>query len=203
MSGTSFEVRPEKLDDAENGVNTFDLVLIRKHILGLELLDSPYKMIAADVNNNGSITALDMVKIRQLILNFTTEFSAVDPWRFVTNDFVFSNPVDLNNFDESIEFFQISQERNDIDFVAVKMGDVNSSATLFTSNTPVETRIDEYVYLLLENKKLTLGEQVEIPFFAKDFKAISGYQMSLGFDDSALKFVEAKINEKSDFPKEF
>ena len=174
MSGTSFEVRPEKLDDAENGVNTFDLVLIRKHILGLELLDSPYKMIAADVNNNGSITALDMVKIRQLILNFTTEFSAVDPWRFVTNDFVFSNPVDLNNFDESIEFFQISQERNDIDFVAVKMGDVNSSATLFTSNTPVETRIDEYVYLLLENKKLTLGEQVEIPFFAKDFKAISG-----------------------------
>lgn len=203
MSGTSFEIRPEKFDGVKNGVNVFDMVEIQRHILGLELFDSPYKLIASDVNNSGSITVLDIVRIRLVILNINTEFGGTDSWRFVPNDFVFPNPVDLNNFEESIDVFQISTDRSDADFVAIKMGDVNSSATLFTTNIPVETRTNNYVYLLLENKKLTIGEQVEIPFFAKDFKAISGYQMTLDFDDSALGFVEAKSNGKSNFPKEF
>lgn len=203
MSGTSFEIRPEKLDNVENGVNTFDLVAIQKHILGLEIFTSPYQMIAADVNNSGSITALDIVKIRLLILNFETEFSGTNSWRFVPNDFVFPNPVDLNNFEESVAIFQMSVDRNDLDFVAIKMGDVNSSATLFTTDTPVETRNNDYVHLLLENKNLTIGEQVKVPFFAKDYKGITGYQMTLDFDYSALEFVEAKSNEKSDFPKEY
>ncbi len=203
MSGTSFEIRPEKLDNVKNGVNVFDMVDIQEHILGLELFDSPYQMIAADVNNSGTITVLDIVKIRLVILNINTEFGGTESWRFVPNDFVFPNPVDLNNFEESISFSQISSDRNDADFVAIKMGDVNSTATLFTTNTPVETRTNEYVYLLLENQKMKKGEQVEIPFFAKDFKTIAGYQMTLDFDDSALEFVEAKSNEKSNFPKEY
>jgi len=203
MSGTTFEIRPEKLDDVDNGVNTIDMVLIRKHILGLEIFDSPYKMIAADVNKNGSVTTFDLVKIRLLILNYETEFAGNTSWRFVPNDFVFPTPLDLNNFAESIDVFQVSTDRNDLDFVGIKVGDVNSSATLFTTNTPVETRTNDYVYFLLENKKLIVGEQVEIPFFAKDFKKIAGYQMALDFDDSVLEFVEAKSNKKSDFPKEF
>ncbi|MFK7772538.1 MAG: cohesin domain-containing protein [Saprospiraceae bacterium] len=203
MSGLSFEIRPEKLDDVKNGVNIFDMSDIQKHILGLELFDSPYQYIAADVNNSGTITVLDILKIRFVILNIDTEFPGTDSWRFVPNDFVFSNPIDLNNFDESISITQISEDRNDAGFVGIKMGDVNSSATLFTSNTPVDTRSSKYVYLLLENKKLTVGEQVEIPFFAKDFKSIAGYQMALDFDDSALEFVEAKSNKKSNFPKEY
>ena len=53
----------------------FDLVLISKHILGNEAqFDSPYKYIAADINKSGSITAFDMVQLRQLILNITTEY---------------------------------------------------------------------------------------------------------------------------------
>jgi hypothetical protein len=39
-----------------------DLVLISKHILGLEPLNSPYKMIAADANKSNSITTFDIVE---------------------------------------------------------------------------------------------------------------------------------------------
>ncbi|MFK8005526.1 MAG: cohesin domain-containing protein [Saprospiraceae bacterium] len=203
MSGQSIGIRPEKLDEVKNGVNIFDMSNIQKHILGLELFDSPYQYIAADVNNSGTITVLDVLKIRLVNLNIDTEFSGTDSWRFVPNDFVFPNPIDLDNFDETISITQISEDRSDLDFVAIKMGDVNSSATLFTSDIPVDTRTNNYVYLLLENKKLTVDEQIEIPFFTKDFKSISGYQMTLDFDDSALEFVEAKSNGKSDFPKEY
>ena len=43
-----------------SAVTTFDLVLISRHILGLEALDSPYKMIAADVNMSGTISTSDV-----------------------------------------------------------------------------------------------------------------------------------------------
>jgi hypothetical protein len=58
----TFTIAPEKDDNPLNGVTTYDLVLISKHILGLEPLDSPYKMIAADANKSGSITTFDIVE---------------------------------------------------------------------------------------------------------------------------------------------
>lgn len=45
-----YTVAPERDDNHLNGVTTYDLVLISRHILGLEPLNTPYKMIAADVN---------------------------------------------------------------------------------------------------------------------------------------------------------
>ncbi|RMG80086.1 MAG: hypothetical protein D6714_15315, partial [Bacteroidetes bacterium] len=47
-----------------NGVTTFDLVVLRKHILVIEPFDSPYLWIAADVNNTGTVTTSDAVVIR-------------------------------------------------------------------------------------------------------------------------------------------
>ena len=45
-----YMIRPEKDDRPLNGVSTFDLVLISKHILGITEFENPYQMIAADVN---------------------------------------------------------------------------------------------------------------------------------------------------------
>ncbi|MEO1628655.1 MAG: peroxidase family protein, partial [Bacteroidota bacterium] len=38
----SYQLRPVKNDGISNGVSTYDLVLLSKHILGIELLDSPF-----------------------------------------------------------------------------------------------------------------------------------------------------------------
>lgn len=56
------------------GVTTMDIILIQKHILGIKSLDSPYKIIAADVNNSQSITASDIAEIRKLILGVIESF---------------------------------------------------------------------------------------------------------------------------------
>ena len=54
ISGTSVE-------NYLNGVSTLDLVMIQRHILGVESLDSPYKMIAADINADNRINGQDLV----------------------------------------------------------------------------------------------------------------------------------------------
>lgn len=48
--------------------------MIQKHILGIQTLTSPYKIIAADVNNSQAITAKDISDIRKVILGVTNEF---------------------------------------------------------------------------------------------------------------------------------
>ena len=129
--GQDYTVVPYKEDDPLNGVSTFDLILISKHILGLQPLDSPYKIIAADVDQSGHVSAIDIIWMRRLILLTETEFPAQNgSWRFV--DAAFQFPVPDNPF---ATYFPEVYNINDFidvemyaDFVAIKLGDVNGSA---------------------------------------------------------------------------
>jgi len=128
-AGNNYSVTPERNDNPLNGISTYDLVLISQHILGIAQLDSPYKMIAADVNNSGTITSYDMVELRKLILFINTEFPSNNSWRFVDGDFVFpdaTNPF-ASTFPEVTNYNNLSTSEL-AEFVAVKIGDVNGSA---------------------------------------------------------------------------
>jgi hypothetical protein len=123
-------ITPKNDDNPLNGVSTYDLVLISKHILGIQPLGSPYKMIAADANKNGSITTFDIVEIRKLILGINTTYLNNTSWRFVPKSYVFPNPN--NPFSATFPekwTYPGNPISNPIDFVAIKVGDVNGSAT--------------------------------------------------------------------------
>jgi hypothetical protein len=83
---------PYKDDNPLNGVTTYDLVLISRHILGIEPLGSPYKMIAADANRSGAVLTSDVVELRKLILGIYGNLPNNTSWRFVPRSFVFTNP---------------------------------------------------------------------------------------------------------------
>jgi len=70
------------------GVTTVDLSIIRRHILNITPLDSPYKLLAADVNGSDTVTTLDISLIRKMILGSIDTFPA-GTWRFVPADHVF------------------------------------------------------------------------------------------------------------------
>ena len=118
-------------DNPLNGVTTFDIVLISKHILAIQPLDSPYKRIAADVNRSGSITTLDLIQMRRLILNIYQEFPDNTSWRFIDQNYVFPQPDNpwVEFFPELININDLIGEELDAGFIGVKIGDVNGSAT--------------------------------------------------------------------------
>lgn len=128
--GFSGRLVPKRDGDDKNGVSTFDMVLIRKHVLNIEELDSPYKLIAADVNTSGSVSTFDIVLIRKIILGVSSEFTSTDSWRFIPRDYEF--PQEDNPFSEPFpEEIQLSGggHTTPVDFIAIKMGDVNNTAT--------------------------------------------------------------------------
>jgi hypothetical protein len=127
----SLVVTPSRDDNPLNGVSTFDVVLITRHILGTQLLNSPYRMIAADVNQSGTITILDLIQIRKLILGITNSFPNAPSWRFVPSGYQFPEPTNpwQETFPEVIILDDL-EENNVIsgNFIGIKMGDVNGSA---------------------------------------------------------------------------
>jgi hypothetical protein len=131
ISGLDYTFTP-KLDEAPlNGVSTFDMILISRHILGVQPLNSPYKRIAADTNGSGHITALDLIQLRRMILGIENGFDQVDSWRFVDAAYTFPDPANpwAEEFPEVIHLDNLSMAFNtDQDFIAIKIGDVNGDA---------------------------------------------------------------------------
>jgi len=180
-----------------NGVSTYDLVLISKHILQTQLLDSPYKMIAADVNMNGSITTLDMVELRKLILFIETEFPVESStWRFVESNFAFPNAANPWETVFPEETF-INGLTADViaDYVAVKKGDVNGSAlTGFAGDVEGRSFNGELIFNVAD-RELVAGNTYTVDFTSNDFNNIMGYQFSLAFDQNAVEVADVQSGE--------
>jgi len=188
----NYTVTPAKASNVLNGVTTFDLVLISKHILGNQELDSPYKIIAADANASNSITTFDLVLIRQLILNITDEFPTNTSWRFVDKDFVFPNPANpfATTFPETISFNSLSSNELSADFISVKVGDVNGSAIPNALlGTQDRNRANDLLFAV-KDQVLEAGAEYSVDFMAKDFKNILGYQFTLNFDQTLVELVD-------------
>jgi lysyl endopeptidase len=128
--GGNYTVTPVRDTNAINGVSTFDLSLTSKQILGIQPLDSPWKIIAADVNKSNSITNFDILESRRMILGVTTNYSASRSWRFYPAFISFSNPLNpfANSLPEIININNLSGPFPNINFKAVKIGDVNTNA---------------------------------------------------------------------------
>lgn len=129
-SGHDYTLSADKNENFLNGVTTYDLVLISKHILGTQAFDNPYKYIAADANRSNTITTFDLVAIRKLILQIDITFANNTSWRFIDKDFVFPNAQNpfQTVFPELLNYNNLSGDVIDANFIGIKIGDVNFSA---------------------------------------------------------------------------
>ncbi|MEM1120845.1 MAG: PKD domain-containing protein, partial [Bacteroidota bacterium] len=116
--GATFTINPSKSDELLAGVTTFDLVSILQHILTQNPLDSPYRIIAADIDNSGTVSSLDLVQLQRLILEKIDNFPNNQPWRFVPSNYTFANPRNplVENFPERITVNRLEVDTANIDF---------------------------------------------------------------------------------------
>jgi hypothetical protein len=188
--GGDFTVTPQLDKNHLNGVSTFDLVLIQKHILGVQALNSPYKMIAADVNNSKTISTLDLIALRKLILNIDTHFANNTSWRFVDAAYQFPNAS--NPWSAAFpEVVSINDMANNVtaNFVAVKIGDVNASASV-NSAAGAEIRTASNFKLKTQEQHLKSGNEYKVSFTSEDLKNIQGYQFALNLDQSKVELLD-------------
>ncbi len=181
-------LRAERFGNPLNGVSTFDLVAISRHILGVESLSSVYQAIAADVNNSKTVTTLDIVQTRKLILGIYDSFPGVPSWRLVRPVI---NPGDLSMLAAVKDTYQFvvpdlaaNTTLPGVSFIGIKTGDVNLSALAFTGST--EDR-GAAIVLQAADRWLEAGEEVSIPIQLGESATLHGWQLALQVDPTALQ----------------
>lgn len=188
--GSDYTITPSLNANPLNGVTTFDLLLMNAHILGTQVLDSPYKIIAADANRSGTVTVSDIVETRKLILHIVPAFQNNTSWRFVDASYNFPNPSNPFTaiFPEVCNINNLTPSTSNVNFVAVKIGDVNGSAATNALSLESEARNTPTVFVFnIAEKIFKPGETVTVDFDA-NLANMLGYQFSLQFDQSALRF---------------
>jgi len=182
-----YVVRADKPESVYEGVSTIDIVKISKHVLNVDLLDSPYKRLAADVNNSGTISTLDIVGVRKIVLRVTTAFQNQKVWEFVPADFqfdlanVWANPIPHS---ATVSRFDTDQT---VDFIAYKMGDVDNSFIIQANG--VDDRTNGIIELQANASTLKAGEISRIPISAQDFIELAGLQFTLSPTNSNVKIL--------------
>lgn len=162
--GYDYTLYADKADKAQNGVTTLDMLLISQHVLGKKRLSSPYQLLAADVNQSGTISTIDLIKIRRVILHLDTTFEGGKTWLFVDAKHRFKDP---NNpwaevIPSSLQFNDLDRSVQDAGFIGIKLGDVNGNVEVNTLQQPLASVFNTH----------TLGK---VALAATDFKMLSVY----------------------------
>ncbi len=191
LNNGHYQVRPSKNTDPLNGVSTADIVKIQRHILGLEPLVSPYKIIAADVNNDLKITSKDITELRRLILGVADRFTNNESWAFVDASYNFVNTdIDVlkENYPRVYDINPFNKDMNGVDFKGIKIGDITGNAAAgFLSSTSRSNPVTlEWV---VDEISFNTGDVVEIPVYAFEHMSLAGYQFTIQFDARSLEFA--------------
>jgi len=181
----TYTVTPSKMGAIDNGITTFDLVLMSKHILGVTPFTDTTQIIAADVNLSGSVTTFDIVQVRRVILGLTDSLNA-GSWRFLPHQIELASLNDLS----------------ELSFVGIKTGDVNHSANLSLFTTAEPRSIKRTLPLIVPDKKVKAGEIVLVPFKTATANTLTGFQYTLDFDATVLDLIDFSSTTLPNFSQE-
>jgi hypothetical protein len=185
-NGGDYTIYPELNKNPLNGVSTFDLLLIQKHVLNTKKIENPYELIAADVNKSGSISILDMLQLRKIILGVDKEFKGNKSWRFIDANFTFKKEASPYQFPEIVNINDLNGSA-EVHFYGIKIGDINGNAVANGSGLG-DTREQQDYVLQTENKVLMPGETYPLTIYADPSLQAEGMQFTLQYDPKKLQF---------------
>ncbi|MBK9108691.1 MAG: T9SS type A sorting domain-containing protein [Saprospiraceae bacterium] len=185
-----YNFRMVKNSQSRDGISTKDIVMIQRHILGIDRFKDTAQNIAADVNFNFQITASDITEIRRIILGIKETFSVARPWYFLRQDWrslaIPNRPI------SDIEFKGVNVLNfplTNVNVFALKMGDVDVSYSGLSN--PSVTRNGENSETYLETGQMT---SEGIPVYLRSDGTMAGFQFSLAFESTVpLEIVQSQI----------
>lgn len=196
-TGQDYTISAEREDSYINGVSTLDLVQIQRHILGLEIIDSPYKLIAADANNSSTLSASDLVTLRKLILGIDDKLDNLQSWVFVNEE----ASIDLQSpfsYTQSIEKIDLRANEMANNFVGIKIGDVNGNAITNFAQEETEVRSGVALQLQFQDRMIQSGEIYEVAIKSTNFNDVFAFQFTTELDGLELIDVQAQSLDFTD-----
>lgn len=191
-TGCHFKLAPSMNGaSAKVGINTLDALILAAHLDNMLSLASPYKLLAADVDKSGSLTANDVQQIINVLLGAQDNFPGLPTWQFAPATFAFPNPLQpwSASVPNATPTFCLSgaMPAPNADFIAYKTGDVNGSATANLHAPEVSDRQGEgQVIFYAKDVVFAPGQEVRVDINTPDLANFVGFQFTLDFDPAIL-----------------
>jgi hypothetical protein len=178
----SYTLTPDKNNEKNrvNGVSTLDLSLIQAHILQSQPLNAAYKVIAADADNSSSVSTVDILFLRRLILGTDTSLPGNRTWAFGDADQTFANASNPFPFSSTKTLSNLTGDVTHR-FRAIKVGDVNYDRNPMLDQAPSgDTLRLYYEWTEAEDGQLTLRLRT------RSVNGLMGFQGTLKWDAQQL-----------------
>lgn len=207
--GSTNIIKPSNYFDKipANGISTLDLLLLQAHILDKISLNSPYKIVAGDVNSDNKISTLDILYCKRLILNIDSTFPGNKLWTFVDSALQLDaiNPFPYNDF-ISTGYYLMPKNNNVV--YGIKLGDVNNDLDISLLKTKKNNDVVKIGYDETVSK---VEREIIVPVSAKNAGWIMGLQGTLNYNVTNLKLsqiskgliqpdINLKMAEKGNIP---
>ncbi|MEO5582702.1 MAG: T9SS type A sorting domain-containing protein [Saprospiraceae bacterium] len=194
LIGSAYDIIPKKDINPLNGVSTVDMIIMQKHILGVNPILSPYKLIAADIDHNGEINGIDLLELRKLLLGIDKHFAKNESWRFVDASYKFNNLITTLNepFNEKYSIARLSQAMQ-INFIGIKIGDLNESNQSGELNSMEVRGANQQEWLTINDQSFNDNDILRVTLNGDNIKTIAGFQMSLQHNNLKLIGIESGV----------
>ncbi|MFN7117213.1 MAG: T9SS type A sorting domain-containing protein [Saprospiraceae bacterium] len=187
-----YRVVPSFNENWTEGITLADIVALQKHLLNSEIIQSPYRLIAADIDRSNSVTGADLIELRKLLLGITTQFEYNTSWRFINAQHVFINPVNPWEapFPEYVEVPEMTEAISNGNFIGVKIGDVDGS--IMSDRESASSSRLNVANILIQDQAIPSGAYLEIPIRVKD--PLEAMLFNFNFDPTVLELVGIQYN---------
>jgi hypothetical protein len=222
-----FQIVPQKLTNpVTNGINSLDVNILASYISNPNAnngINSPYKLISANVNTDGNINTIDRGNLSRALTGSIQQWPNNTPsWRFVPVGYNFgvldSPPTVFNiprNYPESKTIQGSSIQNNNChDFIGTKIGDLNLSnnpSNLQDDDSGLSQRRNSNTLLyfgginpsvldtviVLQDNEMLLDSVVKLHLYTKDFMNIKAFETALKWDTDEMSFY--KLSTKDEF----
>ena len=189
----NYRLQPVYEDLMLNGVSTLDLIHIQRHILSSATLNSPYKILAADINADQSVSAADVVKLRQLIIGLTEDELSTESWKFIKRDQAFFAEESPWPYISDITITNLQGDIPDQDFLALKMGDMNDDVTI-NGIGGSQIRSADVLQLVITDVAFQGGDLVEVSLTIDQAHNLQGFQFGLRHDKLDMLSIESAMS---------
>ncbi|MCF8239316.1 MAG: T9SS type A sorting domain-containing protein [Saprospiraceae bacterium] len=189
-----YTISPHKDINPLNGLNSYDLYLMQRHLLGIKPLTSPYKLIAADINNNCEVSIADIVALRKMILDpVNAEFKNNSSWRFVDGGYTFPDPYHPCDFSETKMFeFPSMNGINSGNFIAIKIGDVSGDHNPKSLQEGDLRHQAVGLNFDINDRELVAGQEYEVEMRANQFNNMEAYQYTLEWNRNLIDMIDCE-----------
>ncbi len=197
--GLDYSITAKKEDTYNNGVSTLDLLLIQRHILGINHFTNPHHVIASDVNGSQSVTGSDLVVLRQRVLGTVPNDVMVDDsWVFAVENQNFVDTLNPWPYKSELSLLTLNEDAMTENFIGIKIGDVSGDVVANAQSSSSELKTEEDVTISADKEVVQKGESIDVKIEMKESFDVYGFQMGIKHQGLELTEIRSDVIDVDD-----